>query len=140
MTRTRIEAGGGGALFLIIIGSLAIGCGASTAQIEPVRLTELGPDAELRPPLVIELQEGDRIPLHLALEGDYLELEGPETPPTIVVKRRVFIHMDGRNPPTLSTDGVTPDTIGGSLRVGLGVSEERGGPFAEVAVTAEERE
>ena len=90
--------------------------------------------------MIIELRAGDRLPLFLDIDGDFLALEGVEEPPTIVVKRRIFVHIDGRNPPRLSTDGQTLGTVGGTINVGLGASEDRGGPFANLSLTAFERE
>lgn len=138
MTHTSLRSMCLGALLLGTVATSA--CASSQRNLTPIRLAEISDPQTLRPPMIIELREGDRLPLDLFIHGDYLELENTEETPIIVVRRPVFVHIDGRHPPQFSTDGEDVGNLGGSVEVGLGASEERGGSFARIGVTVIERE
>jgi hypothetical protein len=71
------------ALLLLPLGLSALlpGCAPSMPDVAPVRLANLTPPVTL--PLVIELQEGDRIPLYAALAGDLVGTEPSAHPPMV---------------------------------------------------------
>ena len=113
------------ALLLPALGLSALlsGCAPSMPNVAPVRLANLrGP---VTFPLVIELQEGDRIPLNGALTGDLVSTEPSAQPPIVVVKRHFFLVItDGKM--LVSLDGKTIAHTTGTFQFGVGVDKEKG--------------
>lgn len=127
-------------LTLLTLAVLAApGCGASMPNTPPMALSAIGQGAPPSLPMILELREGDRIPLDLKVDGDFFMLDSQSTPPTLVVRRKVYVVMTEDEPPRLSADGKTLGNIRGTLSVGLGVTKQ-GGPRASVHVRTEARE
>lgn len=85
-------------------------------------------------PIVVELQEGDELPLAFSVDGDLLATPADAPPVRLVAKRHFFLRVD-RDGVSTSFDGVHFDRKGrgkGSVSVGLGVRKE--GVRAEVRV------
>jgi hypothetical protein len=113
------------ALFLPLAALLS-GCTPSMPNVAPVRLANLANLASpVTFPLVIELQEGDRIPLYAAITGDLVSTEPSAQPPMVVVKRHFFLVIsEGKM--LVSLDGKTIARKTGSFRFGVGVDKEKG--------------
>ena len=121
-------------ILLLSLALLSSACGAAAADAPRVPLSELGArGAELaRAPFWLVLEPGDTLPIDLAVDGPLVDSE-PGATAVLRVKRRFFV-LVGDGPPKISLDGVTFHG-GGSLTVGLGVSEDDPAPRGTVRVT-----
>lgn len=113
------------ALFLpaLALAALLSGCAPSMPNVAPVRLADMNGSVTF--PLVIELQEGDRIPLNAALTGDLVSTEPSAQPPVVVVKRHFFLVIT-QGKMLVSLDGKTIAHTTGSFQFGVGVDKEKG--------------
>jgi hypothetical protein len=113
------------ASFLLLtlgLSPLLVGCAPSMPNVAPVRLANVS--IPLTFPLVIELQDGDRIPLSAALTGDLVRTEPSTQPPMVVVKRHFFLVLsEGKM--LVSLDGKTIAHMTGSFKLGVGVDKEK---------------
>ncbi len=120
------------AFFLLPFGlsALALGCAPSMPDVAPVRLATLAGPTTF--PLVIEVQEGDRIPLYAAITGDLVSTEPSVQPPVVVAKRHFFLVIN-QGKFLISLDGRTIAHTKGSFQFGVGVDKENG-PKATLAM------
>jgi len=121
------------ALFLPALGLLALsGCAPSMPNVAPVSLADLAKQTSPSTfPLVIELQEGDRVPLYGAITGDLVSTEPSDKPPVVVAKKHFFLVIThGRI--LVSLDGKTIAHTTGSFQFGIGVDKQ--GPKATLAM------
>ena len=109
---------------LALAAALLAGCGASMPDVKPVRLADLGAKPTL--PLVIQLEEGDRLPLEVNVSGDLVKTEAPREPPVVVVKQRFYLVLLPGGPPRVSLDGKTLARMGGAFAIGVGYDKEKG--------------
>jgi hypothetical protein len=113
------------ALCLVTLGlsGAALGCGPSMPNVAPVRLANVGGPVTF--PMVIEFQEGDRIPLEAAITGELVTTEPSAQPAMLVVKRHFYlVIVDGKM--LVSLDGKTIAKSKGSFQFGVGVDKEKG--------------
>lgn len=78
-----------------------------------------------RQSLIIELHEGEVVPLDVTVEGDYFAT-APGTSVPVTVKRTCFLRVDDRGV-RISSDGQNFDDkarIPGSFRFGIGMTPE----------------
>lgn len=106
---------------------LSLGCAPSVPP-RTVRLADLGKSEPLLPgqALIIEVQEGDTIPLSFSLEGPFIATPAEAKPIPLRAKRHFFLRMD-ENGLRASADGLHFDTKPvkpGSFRMGFGASKE----------------
>ena len=106
-----------------------LGC-ASSPPPRVVRVTDMQGVSELAKgqPLIIELREGDTLPLDFSLEGPLLESAKDAPPIILTAKRRFFLRIDG--------DGIHSSLDGkdfsknaaapGTFQIGIGATRERG--------------
>jgi hypothetical protein len=116
--------------------ALVAGCGASMPDVKPVRLAEVAASPTL--PMVIELREGDRLPLDVAIAGDLVQTEPAPTPPVLVVRRSFYLVLLPSGPPRVSFDGKTLARVDGAFAVGVGVDKQKG-PKSSLALTIRAR-
>jgi hypothetical protein len=109
----------------LVLGGGGVGC---SAQPPPrvVRLADLGSEIALAPGqgLVVELQEGETIPLRFHLDGPFLQSAEDAPPITLKVRRHCFVRFD-RSGVRASVDGQNFDATPakpGTFRVGLGAT------------------
>lgn len=126
---------------LLISASLSLSIAGCAKPPEPryVRLADLASQGPLtlERPLVIEVQQGDKIPLHFKLEGPFL-VSAPDAPVIpLVATRHFFLRID-KDGLRSSADGKSFDWTPaqpGSFRVGLGATRGSG-PIADVVIRA----
>lgn len=113
--------------------TMSVAACARGPQPEPifVRASELGslPPAETRAdrPLVIEVREGDVIPLDVTIGGDYIA-SPPDASIPLVAKRTFFLRV-AKEGLSISPDGKTfgeKPRVPGSFRMGVSATRERG--------------
>lgn len=111
---------------------------ACAPAIEPlrVRAADLSKMPERAPdqPIIVEVAEGDVIPIDLAFEGELIELTPRSPALSFRAKRRFFVKID-KSGLTVSTDGVhfgERPKQPGSFRLGLAVKRE--GAKVEIGV------
>lgn len=128
-----------GPLATLLFLALAVALPACAATPEPrfVRAADLGKMGPLAPgqPLVIELQEGDVIPLRVTLDGPFVKT--PEEAPLIPLRvaRRFFLRIDGDGMKS-SADGKNFDWKAikpGTFSVGVGATRA-GGIEAHISI------
>lgn len=113
------------------LGCLAlVGC-ASAPPARTVRLTDvpnLGTTLAAGQPLVIEVHEGDVLPLDFKLSGPLFESPVDQPPILLQAKRNFFLRID-EDGLRSSLDGKSFDkkpAAPGQFRVGIGATKERG--------------
>lgn len=99
------------------------------SSLPPLRVKANNPStfAEARPgqTLIVELDEGDTIPLSFLIQGDLIETKPPPPPIMLVAKRHFFLKIDGSGVKT-SVDGEhwNASRKKGSFAFGLGFTKE----------------
>jgi hypothetical protein len=94
-------------------------CSATLPDVRPMRLSDIAKNP-LIAPFVLQIEQGDRIPVKFALSGDLVQSLEDNAPLTIVAKRRFFVWIRDDGPPVISLDGKTAaHASGGRLSVGL---------------------
>jgi hypothetical protein len=132
-------------LRMMFAGSLLVAAAATNgcsrpAPATPVRVRangitpEAGQALKEGRPVIIELQQGDIVPLRFTLDGD--DLATPSDAPLIplIAKRHFFLRISPEGI-TSSTDGVTFDAkprTPGSFRIGLHLTKEGTGAEIEI--------
>ncbi len=117
-------------LFPLGLSALLWGCAPSMPDVAPVRLATLNGPSTF--PLVIEVQDGDRIPLYAAITGDLVSTEASAQPPVVVAKRHFYLVIN-QGKFLVSLDGKTIAHMRGSFQFGVGVDKEKG-PRASLAM------
>lgn len=107
----------------LFLSALLAGCAPTMPNVAPVRLADMNGSVTF--PLVIELQEGDRIPLTAALTGDLVGTEPSAAPPVVVVKRHFFLVIT-QGKMLVSLDGKTIAHTTGTFQFGVGVEKDKG--------------
>ena len=100
------------------------GCGPRMPSVTPVRLANLASATSL--PMVIQFDEGDRIPIDVMLSGDLVSTEKAPQAPVLVVKKRFYLVIFEDGQPRISLDGKTLGGARGSFAFGVGVDKEKG--------------
>lgn len=125
-------------LFLCLPMAASLGaCAPSMPAVEPIHLSQLDEHAPPTLPLVLEVREGDRIPVRVKLSGNLIESPADVPPITLTAKRRFFVVIDEDGPRGISLDG---KTLGGANQRGslsLGIRKKDDQP-AEVLVELEQ--
>ena len=85
--------------------------------------------AELRRllPLRVDVRQGERLPIHLFLNGNVVELDTHGEQLELVAQRSFSILLRDDGPPLFSFDGThfeDPDVFDGSVTIGYGVRPE----------------
>ncbi len=123
-------------LALLGLSSLAVAC-APAREPRYARLRDLGVEMKAwdpSRPLVIEVDEGDTIPLHFSLEGP-LFATLPDAPPlTLRAKRHFYLRVsrDGLQSSFDKNDFGARPVRPGSFQIGIGATKD--GPLATVAI------
>ncbi len=142
MKSSRIARGSLFAPLAVVAALLAQGC---APQIPPrvVRLADIGKGGPLLPgqALIVEVQEGDTIPLSFKLDGPFLTTPDDAPPIPLRARRHFFLRID-RDGLRASADGNHFDAKPrkpGSFQIGLGASKEgvRGTIHIETPVPAD---
>lgn len=113
---------------LVCIALTSVACASTLPPPRIVRLRDLGSGQPLAEgqALIVELDEGDVIPLKLAIHGAFLETPADNPTVPIRVKRHCFVRLDKRGLKT-SLDGKNFDwspVAPGTFRIGLRVTKE----------------
>lgn len=121
---------------MLLLGSLATAC-ASSPPARVVTLANLKdlPPLEQGQPLIVELNEGDTVPLVFELNGPLLQTDKHAQPLTLRAARHFFLRID-QDGLRSSLDGKSFDdkpAVPGKLQVGFGVSKD--GPRANISIT-----
>jgi len=124
---------------LLVLTVVALGVSACASAPPPrvVRLSEVGTVTGLMPhqPLIVELDEGDVLPVKLTLEGAFIETVPGDVRVLIRIKRHCYLRADEHGLKA-SVDGKNFDwkpERPGSFRVGFGSTKE-GGPLGEIEI------
>jgi hypothetical protein len=115
----------------LVLTALALTLVACAPAMEPLRLrasemSKMPKEAKPGQPIIIELAEGDVIPIDLRFSGDLIELVPPKPALSFRAKKRFFVRIDKSGIKT-STDGVSFDQKAkepGSFRLGLSAKPE----------------
>lgn len=138
-----VEIGKG--LWVVVVSLVlgALGC-ASSAEPYRVRYADIGSGAmkDFRGtvPLVVEFQQGDRLPVNFSFTGEDFELEPAKPKLELVAKGHCFVRFD-EDGIRVSLDGEHFDQkprVPGSFRVGF--NAQRGKPTKlDVVIVAPQR-
>lgn len=127
MKSPRIARGSLFAPLAVVAALLAQGC---APQIPPrvVRLADLGKGGPLLPgqALIVEVQEGDTIPLSFSLRGPFLTTPDDAPPIPLRARKHFFLRID-KSGLRASADGNHFDDTPkkpGSFQIGLGATKE----------------
>lgn len=114
---------------------LSLGCAPSIPP-RMVRLSDLGKNGPLLPgqALIVEVQEGDTIPLSFSLQGPFLSTPEDTPPIELRAKRHFFLRIDDKGF-RASADGQHFDSKPvkpGTFQIGFGASKK--GPLATISI------
>ena len=126
------------AIAALSLASMSVGCAHAP---EPLRLryADLTTDpktATLHLPLILEVRQGDRLPVDLRFEGELFRMEPSAPPIEIVATRACFVRID-ENGIRTSLDGVSFDAkpkVPGHFQLGINMTPA--GAKLLVSVTA----
>jgi len=102
------------------------GCGTTMPDVPPVRPSAISAARPPQLPLILQFEPGDRFTLAVGVDGELMSVEGGGSELTVVVKRRFFVLMTDSGPPRISLDGKTLGQVRGNLKLGFGVTADKG--------------